>query len=95
MTHDAIDNWIERAKQAEGDINPANNDIKVIRRGSMQTRGNRIMEIAEYLRPWLTKMYAGVRDENGMLVQPSRIRGIALNAAQEIVYAQSNKIAEA
>lgn len=90
MTTDAIDNWIERAKQNEA--NSANAaGIRVIKHVKNPSRGNLIMEIAEKLRPWLTKMYDGVRDENGMLVQPARVRGIALNVAQQIVHDQEKK----
>ena len=49
------------------------------------------MEIAERIRPWLSKMFEGVRDENGMLVQPARVRGIALDVAQRIVQEQNKK----
>ena len=94
MTNDAINNWIEKAKQSEV-ASAAESGIKVIKRAPSQSRGNMIMEIAEKLRPWLTKMFEGVRDENGMLVQPARIRGIALNVAQDIVAEQNNKAANA
>ncbi len=57
----------------------------------MPGNGRLIMEIAEKLRPWLTKMFENVRDENGMIVQPARIRGIALNVAQDIINEQMQK----
>lgn len=94
MDNDAIENWIERAIKNEARDNSSPAGLKVIKR-SAQTRGNLIMEIAEKLRPWLSKMFEGVRDENEMLVQPSRVRGIALNVAQQIVLEHEKKSASA
>lgn len=53
-----------------------------------QTRGALIMELAELLRPALMQRLQGCRDENGMIVQPARVRGIALIIAQEMVKAK-------
>lgn len=51
-----------------------------------QSNGTLIMQIAEeVIRPYLMKKLADCRDENGMPVQPARIRGIALIMAQEWV----------
>jgi len=94
MSNDVIDNWIERAKQNEANSAEATG-IRVVKRVNKQSRGNLIMEIAEKLRPYLTKLYEDVRDENGMLVQPSRVRGIALNVAQLMVQDQEKKSANA
>lgn len=47
-------------------------------------KGARIMQIADVLRPRLMEKLSGCRDENGMPVQPARIRGIALIVAQEL-----------
>lgn len=94
MTSDAIDNWIERARQNEA--NSAEHDgACVAKRSNKKSRGDLILEISEKLRPWLTKMYEDVRDENGMIVQPSRVRGIALNVAQLIVQDEEKKISSA
>ena len=89
MSHEAIDNWIERAKSGDKKMSKASK-VKVIKR-EQQTKGNMIMDIAEKIRPWLSKMFEGVRDENGMVVQPARVRGIALNMAQHIVHQQEQK----
>lgn len=59
-------------------------------RKPIQTTGNLIMSIAEAIRPWLMKMFEGARDENGMLVQPARVRAISLNVAQRLV--KENKL---
>jgi hypothetical protein len=90
MSHDAINNWVEKAK---GQINTANESsgVQVIKRPVAMTKGNIIMELAEKLRPWLTTVLTGLRDENGMLVQPARIRAVALNVAQDIVKRQEEK----
>ena len=87
MSPDAINSWIEKAKHADGTAKPAG--IQVVRRA--ETRGNVIMEIADKIRPYLAKMFEGVRDEEGMLLQPAHIRGIALNVAQGIVNKQQHK----
>jgi hypothetical protein len=93
MSHDPIDNWIEKAKMsAQDNSEPSQSGVKVIRRPA-KTRGNVIMDIAEKLRPILTKMFEGARDENGMLVQPARVRAIALNVAQDIIKEQEQKVA--
>ncbi|MCE2926447.1 MAG: hypothetical protein LW823_02205 [Rickettsiales bacterium] len=92
MTHDAINNWIEKAKQVD-DAAAAESGVRVIRNPKAPSRGAQIMEIAEKLRPWFAKMFEGVRDENGMLVQPARVRGIALNVAQRIVQEEERKLA--
>lgn len=89
MAGDVISNWVEKAKSG-GEPEPQSNGVVVIKRDAL-TKGNLIMEIAERLRPWLTKMFEGVRDENGMLVQPARVRGIALNVAQSIVNEEDKK----
>jgi hypothetical protein len=94
MSNDAINSWIEKAKQnAEGGALPAEemSGVKVIKRTQAQSRGSAIMDIAEKIRPWLTKMFEGVRDEEGLLVQPAHVRGIALNVAQNIVKEQQKK----
>lgn len=87
MSDDPIQSWVEKARQSGGDIATVPPGVQVIRRAP-QNRGSLIMEIAEKLRPWITKMFEGVRDENDMLVQPARVRGIAINMAQRIVNEQ-------
>ncbi len=95
MSHDAINSWVSGAKSSrKADLSDAAKSaaITVVRRTQAQARGNLIMEIAEKIRPHLLKMFAGVRDENGMLLQPAHIRGIALNMAQNIAKEQEIKI---
>lgn len=43
------------------------------------------MDIAEKIRPFVMNIYAGLRDEAGMLYQPAHIRGVALNMAQDLL----------
>jgi hypothetical protein len=89
VANDVINTWIEKAKQA--DLSTEHHSgVQVIRKPK-QSRGNLIMEIAELVRPHLAKMFEGVRDENGMLVQPARVRGVALNLAQRIVKENEQK----
>jgi hypothetical protein len=88
MSQEVINSWIKKAKSAENaTTRPAG--VQVIKR--VETRGNIIMEVAEKLRPYLAKMFEGIRDEEGLLLQPAHVRGIALNMAQELVKRQDNK----
>lgn len=86
MSHDAINSWVGKAKSAPPPAIEATS-VKVIKR-EVQSTGNMIMEIAEKIRPFLLKMFEGVRDEEGMLLQPANVRGIALNMAQNIIKEQ-------
>ncbi len=90
MSQDVISHWVEKAKMAEAAAG-TEGGVRVVRREETQSRGKQIMEIAEKIRPWLAKMFEGVRDENGMLVQPARVRGIALNVAQSLVKDQEQQ----
>lgn len=89
MTHDAINNWIENAKQHEGHfiagVSAKSKRPQVIKRVETDMNGNLIMEVADKIRPWIAKMFEGVRDDNGLPLQPAHVRGIALNVAQSIV----------
>jgi hypothetical protein len=88
MARDSIHHWIEKAKSlTDGPAEMPNKNMRAPKTPH-KTDGNVIMEIADKLRPWLGKIFENVRDENGMLVQPSRIRAIALNVAQDIVRKQ-------
>lgn len=89
MSHDAISSWVENAKNGIPAL-AGTQGVRVIR-ATPQSRGNLIMEIAEKLRPHLLKMFEGVRDDEGLLLQPARVRGIALNMAQSIVQKQDVK----
>lgn len=88
MSQDAINSWIEKAKSGPVPA-PKAAGIQVIKR--VETRGNVIMELAERIRPYLQKMFEGVRDEDGLLLQPAHIRGMALNVAQGLVKNQELK----
>ncbi|MDE3016052.1 MAG: hypothetical protein KGI29_03920 [Pseudomonadota bacterium] len=88
MSHDAINSWVEKAMQSEdtaGDAARAPNGVQVIRRVQPSNKGKIIMEVAEKIWPSFMKLFAGVRDENDMVLQPAHVRGIALNVAQELV----------
>lgn len=50
-----------------------------------QSRGAKIMQLADMIRPSLSECLKGKHDENGMPVSPERMRGIALNMAQYLV----------
>jgi len=86
MTQDVIGNWVEKARSAAATTaSTDDSSVQVIKRIVPQNKGSLIMEVAEKIRPFLINMFDGVRDENGMLLQPARVRGIALNVAQSIV----------
>lgn len=53
-----------------------------------QTRGAKIMQLADEIRPALLKTLAAYRDENGMPFSPERVRGYALNMAQFLIKKQ-------
>lgn len=55
------------------------------KRAEPKSRGSVIMDIAEKIRPFVMNIYAGLRDEAGMLYQPAHIRGVALNMAQDLL----------
>lgn len=80
MTQDSMGNWAEKAKNAV-----QNDAVKVVRREQTKSKGNTIMEIAEKIRPFLMNLFQGVRDDQGMLYQPSHVRGFALNIAQDVL----------
>ena len=88
MSHEAVGNWIENAKSAA----LAAPRIPNMKTGGRmpKSKGNIIMEMAERFFPWLMKMTDGVRDKNGLPVQPAHVRAIALNLAQRIVNEQES-----
>lgn len=52
---------------------------------AFQTQGNKIMQIAEILRPMIAKWLEGTRTLDGMPVQPATIRAVSLNTAQNLL----------
>ncbi|MDE3059735.1 MAG: hypothetical protein KGJ06_01840 [Pseudomonadota bacterium] len=86
---EVIGNWVEKAKAAGAANAPVNGSgIRVIRREQPRGKGNVILDLAEKIRPWLMQMAEGVRDKNGLAVQPPHVRAVALNLAQRIVKEQ-------
>ena len=91
MSNDAINNWVDKAKTSNIPPSVGAAAIQVVRRSQSETRGNMILAIAEKIRPYLLKMFEGVHDGNGMLMQQAHVRGMALNMAQNIVKEQEAK----
>lgn len=91
MSNDAINSWVEKAKSQPELAAAGAGNVQVVKRAAPVTKGNVIMDVAEKIRPWLMSVLNGLRDENGMLIQPSRVRAIALNVAQDIVKQQEAK----
>lgn len=90
MGADSINEWVGNAKSAESkDISTkrtSKDGVKVVRNKEPQkSRGVMIMEIAEKLRPFLTKWFDGKYNNEGMLVQPAHIRGLALDMAEDLL----------
>ena len=89
MIRDPIDSWIEKTTHDSmhgAEEEDSGDDIRVIaRRHQPINQGNIIVELAEKIRPALIRMFAGVRDESGIPIQPATIRGISLNLAQRLV----------
>lgn len=77
MSKQTTENWIN--KTGHGASVRKNAAAPVISKGAT------IMEMADRLWPHLSEMLRGVRDNNGMLLQPAHIRGIALNVAQDLM----------
>ncbi len=50
-----------------------------------QTRGAQIMTVADAIRPVLVKWLTGHKNSEGMPLQPSQIRALALTVAQDLV----------
>lgn len=84
MSHEGINQWVQKAKTVPG-IPDDQKGIVVIKCADAANKGRMIMEVAEKIRPLLMKLFEGVRDKSGMLMQPAHIRGVALNVAQDLV----------
>lgn len=88
MTHELMSEWVQKAKNGAN----AATVTEQKKKKAIPTKGNIILEIAEKLRPLITKLFEGKHDANGMLVQPAHVRGIALNVAQELVKTGKYKV---
>ena len=86
MSNEPIEHWIAKARQVKTEVKAEGSLLVQSRKP--KTNGQVIMEIAETIRPIIAAFFKNARDGNGMLVQPARIRGIALNVAQDLVKAQ-------
>jgi hypothetical protein len=87
MTRDPINSWIEQIA-GSNPMNAAGGDasgVQVIHRKHRPVQGNIIVDVAEKIRPIMMKMFAGAKDENGVVLQPARIRAMALDMAQWMV----------
>ncbi|MDX2073468.1 MAG: hypothetical protein SFX19_03775 [Alphaproteobacteria bacterium] len=88
MTTDNINEWVDKAKQSEADDSSASSSggVRVVRNQPQhQSIGNMIMAVADKIRPHIAAMCDGVRNNEGMLIQPAHIRGIALEMAEGLV----------
>lgn len=92
MTDKPLNSWIEQIARST-QINAASGDgsgVQVIQRKHKPLQGNIIVDVAEKIRPIMLKMFAGAKDENGVVLQPAKIRAMSLNLAQRLVKEQQN-----
>ena len=86
MSHDAISSWVENAKNGSRSPSDApRQGVQVVRATPQPNKGNIILELADKLLPSISRMLTGVRDDNGLLLQPAHIRAITLDVAQRLV----------
>lgn len=86
MSADSINEWVHRAKNESGSAEGTTGGVKVVRNQHAQPSiGTLIMALSDKIRPHIAKMCEGVRNNEGMLMQPAHIRGISLQVAQGLV----------
>lgn len=56
-----------------------------------KTRGQKIMELAEILLPKLREFLTGVRDQDGLLLHPARVRAISIQVSQNMITTYEGK----
>lgn len=56
-----------------------------LKKKNFQTEGQKIMQLAEVLRPHIASWLEGYKNRDGLPVQPATVRGVALNTAQAII----------
>jgi hypothetical protein len=83
MTNDIMNGWVKNAKSSHDAVKDG--VVSIIRRDKLKTKGEIILDVADKIWPSMMKMFENVRDENGLLMQPAHVRGIALNVAQHLV----------
>ena len=90
MNEDNMSEWVNRAKATESDNNSSGDvrSVKVVRKEVPKNTGQLIMEMADKLRPYLTKWFDGKYNDDGMLIQPAHIRGFAIEMAENLIKKQ-------
>ena len=56
-----------------------------IKKKNFQTDGQKIMQLAEALRPHIAELAEGCKNSDGLPVQPATIRAISLDVAQNLI----------
>lgn len=54
-------------------------------KNAFQTQGQKIMQIADILRPMIAKWLEGTHTRDGLPLQPATVRALALNTAQNLL----------
>lgn len=57
---------------------------------AVQTQGQKIMQFAEAIRPYIAEWLQNARTRDGLPVQPATVRAVALNTAQEFLKQHPN-----
>jgi hypothetical protein len=84
--NDNINEWVGRARANENESAESQpKSVKVIRKESVPSRGQLIMQIADKLLPHLTQWFHGKYNDEGMLIQNSHVRGFAIDMAEGLV----------
>lgn len=95
MNEENISGWVQSAKANEAQKEAPPSGVKVVRKEVSKSRGAMIMEIAEKLLPAFRVFFKDHRDTTGMLLQPTHVRGIALNYAEYLIKSKEQDSAAA
>ena len=94
MSQDVINQWVKKAK-ASTNSTQGSDAVTVVRRseksGRAKTKGEMIMSLADKLFPAFAKIFIGIPDDDGIIMQPAHVRGLALNVAQEVIKREADK----
>lgn len=104
MEQEVMSSWVKNMKDkavSTGHTAADESHVTVVRRehkangkkgqSLVKTQGQVILEISEKIFPAMLKLFSGKRDREGMLLQSSHIRGMALNVAQKLVKNHTDK----
>lgn len=94
MNGENFNEWVGRAKNNEKRVTPPSKNKKplnVLRNEPQKSRGAMVMEIADKLLPSLSRWFSGKYSDEGMLIQPAHVRGLAIDMAEGLLKKQETK----